>query len=88
MNIRTQQLDHQRHRRRVRNERQERLLLQQAGPQIEMIVFFLLEHLGFIEKRSRPPVTSFDQSLDSLFVDCVTHYEEPVLVERLSLRFC
>jgi hypothetical protein len=53
-----------------------------------MIVFFLLGHLGFIEKRSRPPVTSFDQSLDSLFVDCVAHYEQPVLVERLSLRFC
>lgn len=53
-----------------------------------MVVFFLLEQFRFIKKRSRSSITRLKQSLDSLFVDRVTHDEKPVIVERLSLRFC
>lgn len=53
-----------------------------------MVVFLFLEHFRFIEKRSCTPVASLDQTLDSLFIDCVAHNEKSILIEGLSLLLC
>ena len=48
VNVRTEQLNHERHRRRIRYQREQSLFFEQARPQVEMIVFRPAGNFGFV----------------------------------------
>ena len=85
MNVRAQQLDHEWHGRRVCNQGEQRLFLDQAATQIEVILFWFAGDLGFVQKRSGKAVAVFRELSDPVSVVRVADHEEAVVGEGLSL---
>lgn len=85
MDIWTKQLDDKRDRGGIRNQCQERLVLKQAGPQVQMVILRLIQDLWLFEKRLCSSVARFGQALNDLFTQSVAQHQKTVLIKGFSL---
>jgi hypothetical protein len=85
MNVGTQQLYDKGDGRRMINEIEQRVLFENAGTQVYMIIFGPTLELRFLKKRIRQSVTCFHETGDRFFIKRPGNHQEAVPIKRLAL---